>query len=298
MSDSGKDKIAFVIGLLAVLFTLTPLVEAHGTLGFTLFGIGVHVSHLYNVMAVSLGLSVYAYGVQFVTERRFKATAAVGDIFYALAIVAPGVFVGMFLAAEITEIVARVLQSPALSSVIQSGLSIVTAIGGAIAGFRFQRVLDLKQKKVEATRQNLAELNALQRAEQLYESSYYDLAVVEAFKALELAARALQSDDRKGATQRDWLEPIMARVPDDLKKSVDEVRRVRNMAAHANTPVSQATAREALTAANKVLAVLSDVHSDTCPRCGKHGMRLEEGSDHGFHWERRRCPHCGFVDLD
>lgn len=251
MSDFGKEKIAFVIGLLAVLFTLTPLVDAHGTFGFAVFGIEIQVRHLYNVMAVSLGLAVYAYGVQFVTERKIKATAVIGDIFYALAIVAPGVFVGMFLAAEITVAVARVLRSPALSFVLQSGLSIVTAVGGAIAGFRFRRVLDLKQKRVEAARQNLAELSAMHRAEHLYESGYYDLAVVEAFKALELAARALPNIQRRGTTQRDWLEPIMERVPDDLRKSVDEVRRVRNMAAHASVPVSQATAREALTAATR-----------------------------------------------
>ena len=54
---------------------------------------------------------------------------------------------------------------------------------------RARRILDVRQKQAEETRRADLEVDSLRMAEELFKNGHYDLATIEAFRALEIAAR-------------------------------------------------------------------------------------------------------------
>src|SRR2546425_1198897 len=127
MSDFTKQKIAFAVALLAVLFTVTPLLNAIGSVGFTLLGVAVTFRLLYYVLSALLALSVYCYGVQFAFERPRLFLTATGDVLYAAAVVAPVAFALLFAGAELATLLGNLLRS-------QVATAIVSGITGAVSG--------------------------------------------------------------------------------------------------------------------------------------------------------------------
>jgi len=300
MGEFTKEKIAFAIGLLAVLFTLTPFLDQYGTTGFDLVGVTFSIYRLYLFMSAVLGLAVYSYGIQFTTERTLRPAVVAGDVFYVVAIVAPALFAALFVIAEAADAAAPIVRSPSFGTLLQNGLSAIAGAGASLAGYLFGKKLDTKEKRAEAAKRELLEVAALRRAEDLFKAGHFDLAVVEAFKALEVASRGIPAAHRPTGRRprtRDWFQIVSGFMPEDLRPRLEQARRVRNMAAHSVEPVVESTARETLNTVNKVLAILAGDRAKRCPECGSDDLVTEQGSDSGFAWERSRCRNCGFVDL-
>lgn len=258
MSDFTKEKIAFAVALLATIFTITPVLDALGSAGFQLFGFALQVKHLFYLISASLGLSVYCYGIQFITERPLKVTRIVGDTFYALAIVAPVLYLLLFGGVRLASAIGAVLNSGAarvLSEVFTSFLAgVVTVLLD-----RFLR-LALKRKEQQSAVAGLQEQGVarLRRAEELDAAGHHDLAVVEGFRALESAARR-EAIGQERPLPRQWLDELRARLPtEDLRAAFERLRRARNTAVHAVEPVSAEQAREGLATASKILAYLGE----------------------------------------
>lgn len=196
MGEFTKEKIAFAIGLLAVLFTLTPVLDLYGTTGFDLLGVTLSIYRLYLFMSAVLGLAVYCYGIQFTTERTLRPAVVAGDVFYVVAIVTPGLFAALFVIAKAADAVAPIFRSPFFGTLLQNGLSVIAGVGAFVASYLFRKRLDTKQRRAEAAKRELLEVAALRRAEDLFKAGHFDLAVVEAFKALEVASRGIPTGDR------------------------------------------------------------------------------------------------------
>ena len=299
MTDFAKEKIAFAIALLAVLFTLTPLLDTYGTVGFAILGTRLEIRHLYLVLSVTLGLAVYCYGIQFVASRLMRVASIAGDVFHAIAIVVPALYVSLYLAATLVTAVAPILRSPFVQSVVKV---VVSAILGAVSvGYwnRARRILDVRQKQAEETRRADLEVDSLRMAEELFKNGHYDLATIEAFRALEIAARgsANKVDRTLRRENRDWFQVLVASLPEQLRPSLERARTVRNSAAHGVELVSEEAAREAINVIGKSLALIAGSVLDRCPACGSTQIVEESGSDHGFSWTRRRCEGCGWLDL-
>ncbi len=111
MSDFTKEKIAFAVGLLAVLFTVTPLLGEIGTVGFSLLGLKVTLRLLYYVLSATLALSVYCYGVQCAFEWPRKTLTVAGDALFAVAIAAPVAYVLLFAGTELAGLLGQLLNS-------------------------------------------------------------------------------------------------------------------------------------------------------------------------------------------
>jgi uncharacterized protein (UPF0332 family) len=98
------------------------------------------------------------------------------------------------------------------------------------------------------------------RAEQLYKDNHYDPAVVEAWKAIEVAARRALL--QRGVPQQIRLSlhreiEKYGLLPRILGQALNEVRQTRNLAAHAIEPITEEQARNAIAVTPRILAALA-----------------------------------------
>ena len=93
LNEFTKTKIAYAVALLAALFTLTPMFREFGFWGYEVFSLLLRVSHLYYFLSAVLTCAVYIYGLQFLTERPIKLLRVSGNVFYAIALVSPPLYV-------------------------------------------------------------------------------------------------------------------------------------------------------------------------------------------------------------
>lgn len=265
MNDFTKQKIAFAVGLLAVLFTVTPLLQPFGEVGFSLFGARLTLLRLYYFLSIILMLATYAYATQFLTERDLRYPAVIGNSLYAAAMVAPPLYVVLFALSYIRGYLAPLLNS----SVAESILWVVTVVAGAcsfIFTAYFERSLGRKEKKAAAARLEQEEMQFLKRAEDLNNAGHYDLAVVEAWKAIEVAIRRTLLGRNIPTTTRGAPYREIERhkvLPGDLLGDFHRIRQIRNNAAHAIEPTSKEQAEKVIALTGRILAALTDRDNDS-----------------------------------
>ena len=257
MSDFAKEKIAFAVGLLAVLFTVTPLLSEIGALGFSLFGVRITISLLYYSLSALLALAVYCYGVQFAFQWPRKALTIVGDVFYALAIAAPVAFILLFAGTELAGLLGRVLQSELARTV---GTGLFGVMSGALASqlaYLTRKALSQKQRDAELRLSADEGVLQLRRAQQLTNSGHYDLGIIEAFRAVESAARRSALMRNVPFSAR-WFTALADQLPTpELRTDFDAFKRLRNVAAHAVERISAEQASQSLAIAARLLSFLS-----------------------------------------
>src|SRR2546430_2761952 len=129
MNEFTKNKIAFAVALLAALFTITPILSSIGSWGYTIFSITLQINHLYYFLATFLTVSVYVYGLQFLTERQLRPLQLAGDILYAIALVSAPLYACVYLLTLVADLVARLLQAPGFVADLLANIA-----GGLISG--------------------------------------------------------------------------------------------------------------------------------------------------------------------
>lgn len=296
MTDLTKNKIAFAVGLLAVLFALTPLINSLDGAAFLFFGITLRIKYLYWLLSSLLGLSVYCYSFQFILPRH-RLPTILGDTFYVIGLIAPLFYVALFLITVLIGLLTPLLLNEHVLSVLQSSLGFAAGIGAAILSNMARRVLDSKQRQAEKQQSSTQEASLLLKANALIKDGHFDLSVIEAFRALEVAARERYGVVGNGRQRLQWFSRLAKDLPNDLREPLERSREARNNAAHAVEPITESSAKEALSIIGKVIALLADTSTDQCPKCGSHSLTEESGVDSGFHWTRKRCIRCGYLDL-
>jgi hypothetical protein len=79
MNQPRKDKILFALTLLAALFTLQPILKDFKTRGYAVGAFNVTFEGLYYVVGLLLGIAVYFYAINFITERLSFLTQRIAD---------------------------------------------------------------------------------------------------------------------------------------------------------------------------------------------------------------------------
>lgn len=103
------------------------MMEVVGESGFLLVGSFVFKwKYLYYFLSACLALSVYFYGLQFLSERPIPAITFLGDGLYALVIVAPVLCFVMFVAVMVIEVTGTLTRS----MFAMEFLSVLSAIVG------------------------------------------------------------------------------------------------------------------------------------------------------------------------
>lgn len=263
MSDFTKNKIAFVVALLATLFTITPALEAIGTWEYKIFGIALSVNALYYFTTACFAFAVYVYGVQFLTERNLRYAQFIGDLFYAVAMVAPPLFIVVYFVQTITDVLVKNPYTTALIGNIVSGILVALS-----SNFVFDFIKSL-QKREAASKSELSqreEAQILNRARKLFDDKFYDLCVTECFKAIEIAIRNRLAQLGVVNTRRplDLLREALQReiLPQAIYANADYIRKQRNEIAHSNTQITQDTAEEVLVMTDQILAAINSPAPD------------------------------------
>jgi HEPN domain-containing protein len=261
MNDFTKTKIAFAVALLAALFTITPILSSVGSWGYAVFSITLQINYLYYFLATFLTVSVYAYSLQFLTERQFRPIQLAGDIFYAIALISAPVYVSVYLLTLVADLAARLLQAPGTANGLANVASLLIGVAASVVVNYIVRVFGRKERESSVETIQKEEIAILGRAMQLFQGGYFDLTIVEAFKAIELSIRKALLDANillHRTNTRTLMEKAreLELFPDDLFQQIDTLRNLRNSISHENVPIEQVNAEQALVTTGKALAAI------------------------------------------
>ena len=300
MNEFTKEKLAFVIGLVAILFTLSSLIESIGRSGFNLFGFVLTISQVYYFISISLLIAVYFYGIRFITEKYIRITESIGDYLYIIVILTPPIYLALYLVVGIANIIGELSKSEWARKSIEVLFSMF--IGG-LGVYFWEKIRKIFVKKeINSSVQQLQKKETIffNRAESLFNSENYDLSVVESLKAIEIAAQKYLLDQRHipfRKTNYSWIKILDEKklVPHEMIENLLFVKNQRNLAAHAIEPISYDSAKKILFITGKFLALMSAINS--CPECGSLNVKVNIQNEGNIEIQKVYCEDCGREEI-
>lgn len=256
MNEFAKTKIAFTVGLLATLYTLNPLITKEiGEIGFTIVSFDINTELVYYIMLGLLAFAVYFYSVQFISERKIKYVQEAGDVFYAIALSLPPAFI---LLITLNKLIIPLVKNESLEWLL-SGL--FSALSSILAGYTttiLKRKMSSKQKRNDAKQEENLSFNYLIRAKQLFDDNYFDMAILETFKAIDSAIKKTLLLRNINVDERTPFQTInKAReygiLSDSDVNTINEIRNTRNMIAHTSKKISQEDAQKLITEGENII---------------------------------------------
>ena len=278
MDEFTKLKITFSLALLAALFALSPILGAIGVKGFDIFGIDLQIRLTYFSFAALLGLAVYIYGIDLITEKSVPSIKKVANVTYALAIFIPPLYLALFLVVQVALLIGWLVRSAGAVVAIVSILGAVASVAGfALVVGSSAKGMIRRGIRSAVDQVSGQETPVLPRAMSLFQEEHYDLVLVECFRAIELSIR-------KALTLASvTFRPVMADMLSKARKhgvtnqqvseQIDRIRRYRNEAVHSGQPVARELAREILDITGRVLLFLEAQEAHT--RTAIDGLEAE-----------------------
>lgn len=263
MTDFIKTKLAFAVAMLAGLFAAWPISGPLRSARFTVAVWELQVGDFYAAMIAGLALAVYMYGFQLLSERDWRVVQRAGDFTYAISWSVPLIAFVVWTGSLLITLLGSVVDQD--SVVMASGWA-VAALSTAMSVWVWlatKRSIDRKERLTAVVQLGHDVVNFYSRAKSLLTQRQYDLAVTEAYKSVEVAARQRLYKAGKPPRYGPRVEsPLRAAereglIPSELVSEVNELRQQRNLAAHAVEPVTRDQARHAVHIAGEVLNALA-----------------------------------------
>jgi hypothetical protein len=259
MTEFTKTKMHFALALLGVLFALHPLLEKIEPAGFDYLGYDLKVLYVYALLAGLLAFTVYCYALALVSERVHGLMERTGNYAYAIAIMVLPLYGGLYLAhllAERFEATELNWAAPGVALGVGAAWLLLSQILAWLFRGRLSRE-DITAKVRQWADQEIAALN---RAREMFASEHYDLAVIEAWKAIEsrlrrvLLARGVHS----GETPKQMIDAAARAnlVREPSLGMLQDLRKQWNIAV-SSEPLTRDAAESALNAARNILATIS-----------------------------------------
>lgn len=184
MDEFFKTKVGFTIGLLAAVFTIKPLIDANGDLGFTVFDLKITIQYAYLFLMACLGLAVYFISLQFASEKQVSILDKASNACYAVALATPPLFVIFWVLTIIANVLGKVVvQIP--PNFLSPAAGIITGVLGSYLYKFLTNSIQLKFSRAEKEQERKEDLVVLVRASELFDSEMYDLSVLESSKVIE-----------------------------------------------------------------------------------------------------------------
>ena len=189
LTEFTKTKVSFMLALLGMLFALHPVLDPFLGVGYEYLGIHLRVFHAYTLTAGLLSLGVYFYGIALMTQRPHSWLERLGNSAYALAIIVPPLFGGLYF----SSLMAHVMDQSHLAwaaPTVALVLGLCWLVLSQLAAMLFRRRLGEQDRQAKIEQLTKLEVALLSRSQELFAGSHFDLSVIEAFKRSTLACGA------------------------------------------------------------------------------------------------------------
>jgi HEPN domain-containing protein len=272
LTEFTKTKISFMLALLGMLFALHPVLSPFLEFGYDYLGVFVKVFYAYTLTACLLSLGVYFYGVALMTEQPHSWLERLGNSAYALAIIVPPLFGGLY----VSSVLAHELDQSHLAWAapsVAAGLGILWLVLTQLAALLFRHRLGEQDRQAKIEQFTKLEVALLERARSLFSSGHYDLSIIESAKALESRLRRVFLIRKMWVGDRETLEKLARRA---IRKGILQAPGIELFAelerdcriAMSNEPLTKEAAIHALSGIRHLLAII--------PLSGKNGEESVE----------------------
>jgi HEPN domain-containing protein len=259
MNEFDKLKIGFVMALLGTILAVHPIVHEYRSAGFHMFGVAFTVWRAYVSLAATLALAVYLYAVNVVRERPFSLLQRAGHVTYAVGLSILPAYLLAWLGLELGAGASTILKSPAAQPFIGH---LLASLGGAVAAVLAMALfsqLRTREKATVARLLGVEEAGHIVRARQMLGAGHHDLAVIEAYRAVEAALRRAIVESGASPTlsgPRQLIDQALKAtlVAADAKPNLEGLRVARNHAVHSTVLVQKEEAERIVSVAADVLA--------------------------------------------
>lgn len=255
MTDFTRTKMHFALALIGTLFALHPILEKYPDLGFAYLDYPLKVEHLYMLVGGLLALTVYCYAIALVSEKPASRMERLGNLTYALAILIVPLYGALWLSSWLaTEFNVAHIAVTAPATALGLGLLWLVLV------WWLRGRLGAQDRRAKIDQLATQEVEALRRAPELFDAAHYDLAVIEAWKALEARLRRvlLLRGQTRGLDSPNKMIDRATRlglVKEPAHKLLQEVRQQWNVAV-STEPLTREAAESALSAARHILATI------------------------------------------
>jgi len=261
MTDFTKTKMAFAVGLLAVLFMIKPLVDDFGRLGFGFLTVIIEVRFVYYAFAALLGSSAYCYALEMLTERSNPMATRTGNLLYALAMLVPPVYGALAIIYYIANGINLIIGVEGARHIVEGILMFLLGLLGILFFLSIRHRLREQDKLSVMDRLGAEQANLVTKASGLLEAGLYDLVLVEAFRAIETGLKkALTTRDvgyRNSAAGELILLAEQHKIIGDQEKAyLEDIRALRNAALHDGKSISRAQAEQIIDTTRRVITTL------------------------------------------
>jgi HEPN domain-containing protein len=272
MTDFTKQKISFALALLGTLFALHPFVEKYADVGFDYEGYYLKVFYAFALSAGLLAFTVYCYAIALVSERVHGMMERMGNYAYAIAVMVGPLYGGLFIAHWLSDIFEASHLAWAAPGVAL-GVGVGWLVVSQVLAWLFHGRLSEEDRIAKIRQWADQEIAALNRAREMFDNQHYDLAVIEAWRAIEARLRRvlLAKGITTGSESPQQMIDAAVRAKVVHEPSVgllQELRKQWNIAVSFD-PLSRQAAEAALHAARNILATISLSES---PKEAGHGV--------------------------
>ena len=259
MNDFAKAIILFALARVAVLFALHSVIRDFGHEGFSFFGVVVQFRLIYFMMLGLLGLVIYFYAVDFITDNPLGLAHRIGNLFYAITLLFPPVFAIVALSIKVAEGVVWVSSSPLAGEISKLAMVSIASGAGLLLAKIASATLNLRDRQHTVDRLAFEAKAHLERAEELMKAGHYDLVALEGYRCVEsVLQRALLNDSvHVPVTRPNQLIPIAAKagiIPGELVGIFHELRIARNRSVHTRDEFSEKDASWFLATTRRMVA--------------------------------------------
>lgn len=256
MTEFTKTKIHFALALLGTLFVFHPFVEKYSNAGFIYLGYPLTIMLVYLLLGGFIAFTVYCYAMALMSDRTRSWAERTGNYAYAIALMIPPLYGGLFLATLLAEEVGEYWAWAAPT--VALSLGVAGLIGFQILALVFRKRLGDQDQTARINQLAEQEIEAVSRARDLFNHDHYDLSVIEAWKAIEARLRRVLL--KRGLSKKldDPQTMIKAAakasiLPESAQKLLPELRKQWNIAV-STEPLTKEAAITALQAARNILA--------------------------------------------
>ncbi len=264
MNSDIKDKSAFVVALLAAALAFITFKSELTNINISLGFYQINFLQILIIFFVILTLSAYFYaldytrygfGVKIQNNIIFKWILPLANLLYVAALLFPLIIFVIWL---ISLIIASINISAMSTSVITFITSFISVIIGAISALLTSKVLTKNIRHRLAEKLEIEGENQFHKAHQLYKNQFYAETILELFKVVELNIR--KKFEEKGFITKHlspielkWLSAKEKILTDKNLANFDDLRNMRNNAAHQRISFTKENADSAFNIVKNIL---------------------------------------------